>query len=146
MMKYRLIITFVLIFFTLISYAQFWILDFEKAKQIAKENDRNIILVFSGSDWCAPCIKLEKTIWDSEIFQNSANGHFVMLRADFPKKKRNKLPTEQADKNKELADIYNKSGAFPLVVVMDKNGKVLGKTGFKKINPQEYFKLLTTFE
>ncbi len=43
--------------------AQEWQLDLNKAQKLAQETDRNIILVFSGSDWCAPCIKLEREIW-----------------------------------------------------------------------------------
>ena len=37
--------------------AQEWQINFEKAKDLAQKNDNNIVLVFQGSDWCAPCIK-----------------------------------------------------------------------------------------
>ena len=52
-----------------IGVAQDWQTDFEEAKKIAAEQDKNIIIVFSGSDWCAPCIKLDKNIWQSEAFK-----------------------------------------------------------------------------
>lgn len=71
--------------------AQEWQLDLNKAQNLAQETDRNIILVFSGSDWCAPCIKLEKEIWQSAEFQAYAKENYVMLRADFPRKKANQL-------------------------------------------------------
>ncbi|MFO7825823.1 MAG: thioredoxin family protein [Cyclobacterium sp.] len=72
--------------------AQEWQLDLSQAQKIAQETDRRIVFVFSGSDWCAPCIKLEKEIWQSVEFQSYAKGNYVMLRADFPRKKANQLP------------------------------------------------------
>jgi thiol-disulfide isomerase/thioredoxin len=56
----------------------------QKKTQAAAEN-KNILLVFSGSDWCAPCIKLDKTIWQSEFKTNLLK--MGDLQADFPKKK-----------------------------------------------------------
>jgi thioredoxin-related protein len=126
-------------------YAQAWQTDFEEAKKIAQQSELPIILVFQGSDWCAPCIKLEKEIWSTEEFQNYAQSHFVMLKADFPRKKANKLNADQQDKNAKLAEKYNQKGYFPLVVVLDKQGKVLGETGYENKSPEEYIKLLTSF-
>jgi thioredoxin-related protein len=54
--------------------------DFEEAKIIASEKDQNILLVFSGSDWCAPCIKLEKTTWHSQEFIDFSTDHLEDLR------------------------------------------------------------------
>ncbi len=125
--------------------AQEWQTDLNKAKELAIEKNRNIVLVFQGSDWCAPCIKLEQNIWSSEEFKNYAKDHFVMLLADFPRRKKNQLAAEQQKKNKELAEKYNPQGYFPYIVVLDKNGKVLGSTGYKKGGPQEYIDLLSSF-
>ncbi len=69
-----------------------------------------------------------------------------MLKADFPRKKANKLSEEQTLQNSKLAETYNNQGIFPLVVVLNKDGKVLGKTGYEKSNPSDYFKKLTSFE
>ncbi len=125
--------------------AQEWETDFTEARKMAQERNRNIILVFSGSDWCAPCMKLEREIWKSEQFQAHARDHFVLVRADFPKKKANKLSGEQEKKNAELAEKYNIKGYFPFVVVMDKNANVLGYTGYKNVSPEEYIKILESY-
>lgn len=125
--------------------AQNWSYDIEVAKTKATQTNHNIVLVFQGSDWCASCIKLEKEIWSSSEFISYANDHFVMLKADFPKRKQNQLSETQQEKNKKLAEKYNRNGYFPFVVVLDKNGKVLGETGYKKISPKEYIKLLESF-
>ncbi len=125
--------------------AQEWLTDFDQAKEIAREKKQNILLVFQGSDWCAPCIKLDKEIWSTGEFKNFAKEHFVMLQADFPRKKKNQLEKIQQEKNNTLAEIYNKQGFFPHVVVLDNKGAVLGRTGYKKISPAEYIKLLSSF-
>ena len=128
-----------------LAYAQNWELDFDKALITAQDTNKAVLLIFSGSDWCTPCIKLEKKIWESDIFQKYAKDHFVMVRADFPKRKVNKLPKEQQVKNTKLAEKYNSNGYFPLVVIIDKNRKVLGNTGYKKLTPEQYIEHLNGF-
>lgn len=126
--------------------AQNWLTDFEQAKRIAIEQNKNIIIVFSGSDWCAPCIKLDKNIWQSESFKNEAAKDWVLIKANFPRKKANELSKEQTEHNRKLADKYNIEGSFPLVVILDKNGKLLGKMGFKNVSPEEYIKMIHVLE
>jgi len=135
-----------LLAFTSNCFAQNWQLNFDDAKTLAAKENKNIILVFSGSDWCAPCIKLDKGIWQSEEFKSEAASKWILVRADFPKKKQNALTEAQQKQNDGLAEKYNGEGNFPLVVVLDSNGKVLGKTGYKNISPVEYITLLHTFE
>lgn len=128
-----------------IAYSQNWELDFENALKTAQDSNKTIILVFSGSDWCAPCMKLEKEIWETDTFQKYAKDHFVMVRADFPKRKANKLSKEQEEKNAQLAEKYNLNGYFPSVIIIDKNKKVLGNTGYKKLTTEEYIEHLNSF-
>ena len=125
--------------------AQNWLTDIEEAKTTATKENRNIILVFQGSDWCAPCMKLEKEIWNTDDFKSYAKEYFVLLKADFPRKRKNKPDLAQQEKNNRLAEKYNKQGFFPMVVVLDKDGKVLGRTGYEKMEVSEYIKLLSSF-
>lgn len=83
---------------SLLAASPQWGGDFEKAKAEAAQNNKYILLNFCGSDWCGPCIKLKKDIFESEDFQQYADGRLVLVRADFPGKKRinwmpNKPPT-----------------------------------------------------
>lgn len=126
--------------------AQNWQTDFEEAKRIASEQNKNIIIVFSGSDWCAPCIKLDKNIWQSDAFKNEAAKEWVLIKANFPRKKTNELSKEQTEHNRKLAEKYNIEGSFPLVVILDKSGKVLGKMGFKNVSPEEYITMIHILE
>lgn len=128
-----------LTFFTLSSLtAQEWQKDMDTAQKIAKETDRPIILVFQGSDWCAPCIKLDKEIFQSEQFKLYAEHNFVMLEADFPRKEENALESKLKAHNDDLAVRFNKRGIFPLVVVLDKELNVLGETGYYNASPSTY--------
>lgn len=139
------IILFLFISISFNAFSQDWNTSIEKAKSISSKENKAIILVFSGSDWCAPCIKLDKNIWQSNEFKKEASSSWVLLKADFPKKKTNSQSEELKAQNNALAEKYNKEGFFPLVVVLDKNGKVLGKTGFKNVKPAEYISLLKSF-
>ena len=134
---------------TLLSFtallAQDWQTDFTKAKEIASAEDKSIVLVFQGSDWCAPCMKLDREIWSTDDFKEYAANHYVMLQADFPRRKANALSDEQTKANAALAEKYNTRGVFPFVVVLDGEGKVLGQKGYKKTTPDLYIKELNAF-
>lgn len=143
-MKKIIIILF--IFMGTFSYSQNWKTNFDEAKKEAAEQNKNILLVFSGSDWCAPCIKLDNVVWKSDAFKSEAEKNWVIYKADFPKKKANQLTPELTESNKKLAEKYNKNGSFPLVILLDKTGKVIGMTGFKNVSASDYIQLIHSFE
>lgn len=134
-----------ILFFSVSSFAQEWLTSFEESKALAAQNNQKIVLVFQGSDWCAPCIKLDKEVWSTKAFQTLAKNTFVMLRADFPKRKGNKLTPELQAHNNKLAEKYNPNGYFPFVVVLNKEGEVLGNLGYQKSTPEKYFNKLNNF-
>ena len=128
------------------SQAQEWLTDFEEAKKVASEKNRKIILVFQGSDWNALCKRLDKEMWQNAEFKKYAKDNYVLLKADFPKRRENILSAEQRAKNKELAEAFNKQGIFPHVVVLNSKGEELGFTGYKKVAPYQYIELLNFFK
>jgi len=105
---------------------QNWQHDIEAAKTEAQASNKAIFLYFSGSDWCAPCIKLKRDILETEGFKAFSDDNLVMLKADFPRKKANQLDKEQQTKNDALAEKYNSTGIFPLSVLINAKGEVLG--------------------
>jgi len=138
----KILFAILLFVFSFNCFSQNWLTSFEEAKSIASKENRKIVLVFSGSDWCGPCIKLDNEIWKTDEFQSYAKNNFVMIRADFPRRKKNALNSEQQEHNNKLAEAYNKNGFFPLVVVFDSTGKHIGETGYKKKSPKEYIKII----
>ncbi len=131
--------------FSLTLSAQVWSAEYPEAQATAATTGKNVVLVFAGSDWCAPCIRLEREIWAAEGFAELAGKDFVFYKADFPRKKANQLPEDVARQNAELAEKYNTMGAFPLVVVLTPAGDVLGQTGYKKVTPAAYLSTLQSF-
>ena len=103
----------------------FWSTDFKAAKQEATHSGKWILINFSGSDWCIPCIRMEKEIFKATSFSEYASKNLVLVKADFPRLKKNKLSPEQAALNEELAGVYNPHGKFPFTILLDKEGKVL---------------------
>lgn len=102
-----------------------WLTDFAKAQSEAKGSHKTILLNFAGSDWCLPCIKMHKTIFETAAFASCAEKELVLVEADFPRLKKNRLSKEQQKQNDELAERYNPSGKFPYTLLIDGNGKVL---------------------
>lgn len=141
----RIIITLLFSLITLTVSAQEWLTSFEEAKTEATTSKKNIVLVFQGSDWCGPCMKLDKNIWSTDAFKTYAKDHFIMLQADFPRKRQNKLSKELEKQNGMLFEKYNTTGSFPYVVVLNAKGNVLGASGYKNISVEEYIKELASF-
>ena len=134
----KIIINIIFMLVTSFGFAQDWVKNIDEAKELALKNDKPIVLVFSGSDWCAPCMKLDKQVFSTGEFKQYASENYVLLKADFPQRKKNKLSKEQQVHNNQLAEKYNKNGFFPLVVVLNSNGKSLGNLGYKNIAAKAY--------
>jgi hypothetical protein len=124
--------------FMCMSFIQ-WQNDFETAQKIAKEKHGLILLNFSGSDWCGPCMRLKKEILDNAAFTKMADTSLVLVDADFPRKKKNQLDPATQKQNNALADKYNPDGKFPFTLLLDADGKIR-KTwdGFPSKNAQEF--------
>lgn len=102
-----------------------WFNNFQDAKAEAVRENKFILLNFSGSDWCGLCIKMKKEVFESEAFLSVAERRLVLVRADFPRLKKNQLPAEQVKQNEKLAEKYNPSGKFPYTVLLDVNGNIV---------------------
>jgi len=113
----------VMVVFSISFYAQSRL---EAAKKTAAENKELILLNFSGSDWCIPCIKLHKNIIETEDFKKLQADHVILyINADFPRNKKNQLSAELKKENAALADQYNPKGLFPYTLLLNQEGKVL---------------------
>ena len=107
-----------------------WLTDLDAAKAAAKTANRPILAVFSGSDWCKPCIMYEQEVFAKPEFMAYAKDKLVLAHFDFPRLKKNQLPAAQQKTNDAAAAQLNREGDFPLAVVISPEGKVLAKTGY----------------
>jgi len=130
---------------TLVTITQ-WQPDFPTATKLAKERHELILLNFSGSDWCIPCIRMRKEIFDNSDFLKMADTSLVMYNADFPRNKKNALPKELKKQNESLADKYNPEGKFPFTLLLDEAGKVVKSwDGYPDEGPAQFTQTLKRF-
>ncbi len=91
-------------------------LQFAIAKEADGTEPDTILYVFSGSDWCANCIELEKKIISNPEFQSLLKNHHIQLQIiDFPQRK--KLKPEIIKYNASVAEKFNFDGVYPTLIV-----------------------------
>ncbi|MDO7886217.1 thioredoxin family protein [Hymenobacter cheonanensis] len=108
-----------------------WNTSLPTALAQAQASRKPVLAVFSGSDWCKPCMQLKQEVFDQPEFRSYAQDKFVLARFDFPRSKKNALPKDQTRLSEEAAAQLNKEGAFPAVVLLSPEGKVLARTGYR---------------
>lgn len=136
-----------IILFTLLVPSVTWLGDFNAAKTEAAKTHKLILINFSGSDWCGPCIRLRKEILESSNFESYAADHLLLVRADFPRQKKNQPSKEQVKLNEALAEKYNSDGKFPYTVLVDENGKVLKAwDGYPDESPDQFVTDVKNYE
>jgi len=124
-----------------------WSGNFNEAQVEAKKSHKLLLVNFAGSDWCGPCIRLRKEILESEAFENYAKDHLVLIRADFPRQKKNQLPAAQVKLNEALAEKYNPDGKFPYTLLLREDGTILKSwEGYPNITAQSFVKEITVLE
>lgn len=99
-----------------------WSTDFEKSKQVAAaDQSRELLVEFTGSDWCPPCIALQKNVLSKDAFKEKMPRHFVMVKLDNPRDKSGQTEAEQKQ-YRELSRRYGVQGV-PTVMLIDDEGK-----------------------
>jgi thioredoxin-related protein len=119
--------------------AELWTDNFEQAKAQAKKEGKDLLVDFTGTDWCPWCVKLRQEVFDKEKFKAEAPKKFVLVEIDFPRTK--KLADAVKKQNAALQQQYSVEG-FPTILLMDADGKVYGKTGYQPGGEEKYLKHL----
>jgi thiol-disulfide isomerase/thioredoxin len=112
-----------------------WLTNFENAKKQAASEKKDLLLDFTGSDWCPPCMKLTKEILSQKSFISTSSTKFVLVELDFPQEK--KLDAETTKQNEELQQKYKIEG-YPTIMLCDATGKPYAQTGFRSGGPEKY--------
>ena len=114
-----------------------WLTDYKKAMETARSEKKTVLLDFTGSDWCGWCIKLRKEVFETAEFSKYASNNLVLVEVDFPKGK--PQSDELRKQNRELQEQFGIEG-FPTIVVLNSEGKLLGRTGYVPGGPQPFIK------
>ncbi len=106
-----------------------WLQDFELAKQQAAAKNRDVLILFDGSDWCGYSMQMADRVFYTDRFQQQIANQHVLLYIDFPRTAGGKAKVEDADRNARLAEQFRVEG-FPTIVVTDRDGLPFGRMGY----------------
>lgn len=113
-----------------------WYTSIKAARKAAATEKKPVFMLFTGSDWCPYCVKLEKEILSKKEFKDWAKGNAILFIAD-SKGGRDKLSAE----NLKLKNDFGVNG-YPTVILTDAEGKKFGQTGYIGGTPADYCKML----
>lgn len=116
-----------------------WETNFDKALRSAKELNKPILVLFTGTDWCTWCIRLEDEIFSNSNFADQMKDKFIYVKIDFPMK--TKLAPDLVAQNKALKTKYKVEG-FPSVIILNQKGEKIGSTGYRSGGPVKYGQML----
>jgi len=100
------------------------VLELAQAREKAIAENRRVLMLFTGSDWCPPCQLLQRRVLQTPEFRRYAQSNLVLVEVDFPRRKL--LAPELSATNHALARNYQVE-VFPTLVLLDREGKELRK-------------------
>ena len=113
-----------------------WTSDFEAARKQASELKKDLLIDFTGSDWCGWCIKLNDEVFSKDPFKEGVKDNFVLVEIDSPRD-RTKLTEETIQQNEELVEKYAIQG-YPTILLTDAEGRPYASTGYQEGGPEKY--------
>jgi tetratricopeptide (TPR) repeat protein len=122
---------------------ELWRTDADVAAKEAASTGRDMLLLFTGSDWCPPCKLLEERILSQPVFADGVRDKFTLLKFDFPQEK--ELPADLVKQNQEWADKFGVE-AFPTLILVDKELRPFAITGFRDEPPAEFVEQLVAMQ
>jgi thioredoxin-related protein len=136
-LKY-LVLSLFLFFMAAPGFSQEWMLDYDSAIAQAKEQNKPVLVFFTGSDWCRPCMMIKENVYSTDLFKEFASENLILVLADFPKRPQNKLSAEQEQKNRELSQVFRPRG-FPTSVLINTQGQELERwVGYDRSGAEGY--------
>jgi thioredoxin-related protein len=121
-MKMRnLINTIFFLFFIQLGFSQEveMITDWNEAKELAQKENKQILIILTGSEWCAPCKKMDKSVIENSEFKEYAEQNLIIFLIDLP---------SVIDINSKVNQDYKRfekkyeTKALPSLTLADKNG------------------------
>jgi thioredoxin-related protein len=104
-----------------------WLTDLPTALAKAKAENKNVLVDFTGSDWCGWCIRLKKEVFDQPEFVAYAQEKLVLVELDFPNQKPQTRELKAA--NQTLSEKFGVTG-YPTIFVLDADGNKLIRGGY----------------
>jgi protein disulfide-isomerase len=118
------------------SSDRLWMTDYEEGLKLAAEQQKPVLLNFTGSDWCPPCIQLKKDVFEKADFKEYAHEKLVLIELDFPSRK--KLDPALSRQNQELQREYKIEGYPTLVLLSPEGSELKRRSGFPGGGPRAF--------
>ena len=121
------------------SLAFEWRTDFGPAAADARQQQRLLLLNFSGSDWCGWCKKLDAEVFSQLTFQEFADQHLVSVLVDFPR--RTQQDAALRAQNERLQQYFQVEG-FPTLLLFSPTGELMGQLGYTPGGPTAFIQTI----
>jgi len=120
-----------------------WGQDLPTALNQARTEQKNVLLDFTGSDWCPWCIKFDNEVLKQSDFLDYAGKNLILVRLDFPR--RSQLSPDLKAANEELSKRFQVSG-FPTFILLNADGRELGRqVGYLEGGPASFLSELDSY-
>jgi thioredoxin-related protein len=123
-----------------------WVKVWDTAKAKAKLEKKDLLIDFTGSDWCPPCKAMHKEVFSQVEFVEAATKTFVLVYMDFPRGEEHKKLVVDAASNERVREAYGVT-SFPTVILATSDGMPYVRTGgYQEGGPSAYLKTLEEFK
>lgn len=102
-----------------------WMPNYKEALKRSKKEKKPILIYFTGSDWCGPCIILDKKLFHTSKFKTLSDRNLILLEVDIPRRL-DILSPEKLKANKALQKKYRVK-SFPTLMMVNHRGKKIGE-------------------
>ena len=114
-----------------------WYADYDEALAVAKEQQKDLLVDFTGSDWCVWCHRLDDEVFGVEGFMEGVQDKYVLVKLDFPNDQAIKDAVPNPERNNELMERWGVRG-FPTVLAVDTESRPFAKTGYMQGGPDAW--------
>jgi thioredoxin-related protein len=112
-----------------------WLTNMEIAMAQAKKENKDILIDFTGSDWCGWCTKLKAEVFSQPVFKKQAPEMFVLVKLDFPQTI--PQPDNVKEYNRKWMEKFGVRG-FPTIILTDAEGNRYAQTGYQQGGAEKY--------
>jgi thiol-disulfide isomerase/thioredoxin len=121
-----------------------WEPDMGTAMHEAQETKRHILVLFTGSDWCEWCQKMDDEVFSQREFAVYTHANYIIVKLDYPRQ----TPQSESTKreNAEMLRRFDVRG-FPNAVIMDENSRVLTRIeGYREGGVTNFIAIMKQYE
>jgi thioredoxin-related protein len=123
-----------------------WVKVWDEAKAKAKKENKDLLIDFTGSDWCPPCKRMHEEVFSQVEFVDAATKEFVLVYLDYPRYEEHKKLVVDAAANERVRELYGVN-SFPTVILTNSDGLPYVRTGgYAPGGPSAFLQALDGFK